>query len=122
MKYPLRVVDRPNIPPGRYVVVDATHQVICIVCAQEWDRDFAEFIVSVANRWHGWRKFFRAKTRDDWLWERNTGVARVTLSDGQTVGGKVVDRPHRDCTCSLCLKWDAMWHKPFDWSGYDRSP
>lgn len=93
MKYPLRVVERPG-HRDRFQVADANKMIVCIVVDQEWGRDFAEFIVRAANRWYRWRKFFRKKTRDDWLWERNTPME----------------------------KWDEMWRKPFDWSGYDRSP
>lgn len=73
MKHPLRVVDRRDRSLGGYDIVDGKNSVICAIYANggRWEREFAEWIVRTANRWHRWRKFFRPHTRDDWEWERN---------------------------------------------------
>jgi hypothetical protein len=69
MKYPLRVIDCPNIVP-RIAVADASGKIICGVMDEEWGEHFARFIVSAANLWP-WRRWFRPYTREDWVWEKN---------------------------------------------------
>jgi hypothetical protein len=69
MKYPLRVAYTPALA-DRYAIADARGKIVCRVVDEDWDREFAEFIVRSANRWR-WRRWFRYRTREDWLWERH---------------------------------------------------
>lgn len=77
MKHPLRLV----LGPRDVRIADASGMIVCTMEPVDYARELAEHIVSTANRWHRWRKWFRPYTSEDWVWEKNERRVRTINSD-----------------------------------------